>query len=136
MNTDNLSGPFALLILLNVCHFLADYTWLSTPWMLKAKSKGKPLFPIFCHALNHASLMGTVIFFWLPNDKYRLVTMFPLFLLQLFSHWGIDVLKGRFNVWFPELASPAKVKHWIIFGGDQLLHQIVIILMAYYATTR
>ncbi len=85
-----------LLILLFLCHFLADYTHLSTKWMLDAKRIGKPLWPILCHAGNH------------------------------------DVLKGKCNVWFPSAANPANKLHWILFGFDQFLHAVVIILMAYF----
>lgn len=115
-----------LLILLNICHYLADYTWLSTPWMLAAKFQGKPLFPIFCHATVHAILMEIVLFILIKDVNKEVY----LFWLQLGSHFGIDVLKGRMNTWFPSLMSTRNVLHWVVFGGDQLLHQIVIILMA------
>ena len=49
------------LIILFACHWLADYTHLSTAWMLNAKRLGKPLLPIFAHALVHASLMFLAI---------------------------------------------------------------------------
>ena len=115
-----------LLILLNVCHFLADYTWLSNSWMLNAKRFGKPLFPIIAHATVHAFLMWIVIR-WVFNTDAN--TSFWLFWLQLSTHFGIDVLKGRMNEWFPPVKSPLNVIHWVVFGGDQLLHQVVIILM-------
>jgi hypothetical protein len=47
-----------ILIGLFICHFLADYTHLSTAWMLNAKRLGTPLFPIFCHAFVHMFIMG------------------------------------------------------------------------------
>lgn len=56
--------------------------------------------------------------------------IYNLFLLQLFSHFLIDVWKGKMNVWVPSLTNPANVWMWIIFGLDQLFHQIIIILMA------
>ncbi|MEO6902401.1 MAG: hypothetical protein ABI315_04515 [Bacteroidia bacterium] len=49
-----------LLISLFFCHFLADFTHLSTNWMLSAKRLGKPLFPILSHAAVHAALMGVL----------------------------------------------------------------------------
>lgn len=60
----------ALLIGLFFCHFLADYTHLSTAWMLNAKRFGKPLFPIFIHALVHGSLMFWFIFFYIKSIKF------------------------------------------------------------------
>ncbi|MCX6185983.1 MAG: hypothetical protein NTU43_03160, partial [Bacteroidetes bacterium] len=50
-----------ILIGLFICHWLADYTLLSTAWMLNAKRFGKPLFPIFIHAAMHTMLMSLVL---------------------------------------------------------------------------
>lgn len=118
-----------LLIILFACHFLADYTHLSTNWMLAAKRIGTPTFPIFCHALVHTLLMGFSLM--IVNHFHRIEFNMFLFsmLLQLISHFLIDVWKGRMNVWFPALQSPANKWHWIVFGFDQLLHAIVIIFM-------
>jgi hypothetical protein len=115
-----------LLILLFVCHFLADYTHLSTKWMLDAKRFGKPLYPIFMHAFIHAGLMLVVLALGFGITGGLLLEVYAL---QLFSHFLIDVLKGRMNGWFPSLQSPANKWHWVVFGADQLLHAIVIILM-------
>lgn len=123
-----------ILIGLFICHFLADYTHLSTAWMLNAKRLGTPLFPIFIHALIHATLMSLFIWVYISystNYWYGfLVIEIKLFLFQLISHFLIDVWKGRMNGWFPALQSPANKWHWIIFGFDQLLHTLVIITMS------
>lgn len=114
-----------LLILLFICHFLADYTPLSTAWMLNAKRFGKPLFPIFCHAAVHACLMAITILLICGKSW----TAVYLILFQLITHFIIDVWKGRMNGWFPILQDNTKKWHWVIFGLDQTLHAIVIILM-------
>lgn len=119
-----------LLISLFVCHFLADYTHLSTGWMLSAKRLGKPLYPIFTHAFIHACLMLVVM---RVGFNIESLTALYLFMFQLITHFLIDVWKGRMNGWFPSLQSPANKWHWIVFGADQLLHAIVIILMATWA---
>lgn len=123
----------ALLIALFFCHYLADYTWLSTNWMLSAKRLGKPLLPIFCHALVHATLMFIVVWFWMSYNIHYwdgiTVLEINLFALQLSTHFLIDVWKGKMNVWFPLLQNPANKLHWIVFGFDQLLHAVVIIIM-------
>lgn len=116
------------LVLLNICHWIADYTWLSTPWMLAAKRIGRPLLPIFCHAFIHAILMGVVLIILSTEN------IIFLFLIQVISHFIIDIFKGKINVWFPRVSSPTNVIHWTVFGGDQFLHQLVIIFMAHYAT--
>lgn len=121
---------FLVLILLNITHWAADYTHLSTNTMLAAKRLGKPLLPIFYHAGVHYLLVSIVLApFLLPKN---LIMYFLLCFFQLFSHWGIDVLKGRLNAWFPSLQSPANKFHWYIFGADQFLHQVVLITIAFF----
>jgi hypothetical protein len=52
---------------------------------------------------------------------------------QLVTHFLIDLWKGRMAGWFPKIQSPENKIHWIVFGADQYLHQVVIILMVYFA---
>lgn len=122
-----------ILIGLFVCHWLADYTHLSTAWMLNAKRLGKPLYPILCHAIVHGLLMGLFLRFCLGGWFTSNDTVAYLIYFQIITHFLIDVWKGRMNGWFPALQSPANKWHWIVFGFDQLLHAIVIILMSMYA---
>ena len=121
--------PQLLLIGLFFCHFLADFTWLSTTWMLTAKSLGKPLLPIFAHAAVHATLMGMTLLF--VNCPFSL--WLNLVCFQLLSHFLIDLWKGRMNGWFTIVTSPANKWHWILFGFDQFLHALVICIMYYTA---
>lgn len=114
-----------ILIGLFICHFLADYTPLSTKWMLSAKIFGNPLFPILTHAFVHSFLMG--VFMLYVSDNYTLIIQLAIF--QLLSHFIIDVCKGRMNFYFPKLQDNSNSWHWIVFGLDQLLHAIVIIIM-------
>jgi len=125
-----------LLLGLFFCHFLADYTHLSAAWMLSAKRLGKPLLPIYTHAVVHALLMGIFlrICFGYPMGIWHTDTIGKMILLQLISHFLIDVWKGRMNGWFPSLQNPANKWHWIVFGFDQFLHATVIILMVYFIT--
>lgn len=118
-----------LLISLFICHFLADYTHLSTNWMLAAKRFGKPLFPIISHATVHAVLMGIVLIIF----GIKGTVLWQLIVFELATHFVIDVLKGRMNGWFPSLQSPTNKWYWITFGFDQLLHAIVIIMMVEWA---
>jgi hypothetical protein len=120
-----------ILIGLFICHWLADYTHLSTAWMLNAKRFGKPLFPIFIHAAMHTMLMSLVLgwFIGFTNAWAYLV------IFQWVTHFLIDTWKGKMNVWLPELQSPANKWHWIVFGFDQLLHALVIIGMSLYAVS-
>ena len=116
-----------LLILLFLAHYIADYTHLSTVWMLNAKKIGKPLFPIFIHALVHSLLMTIIIIFF---TDWNILILY-LLIIQLLSHFIIDTLKGKMNIWFPSIQNPANKFHWYVFGFDQYLHILVIILMNY-----
>lgn len=113
-----------VLIGLLFCHYLGDFTHLSRPYMLKAKAVGKPLRPILDHAAIHAVLMGALVWIMCGPGPAVLV-----FIIELVTHFLIDVLKGRLNVWYPKLANPATPWHWYVFGVDQLLHILVIILI-------
>ncbi len=116
-----------LIVLLFICHFLGDFTPLSNAWMQRAKQFGKPLFPILIHAAMHALLMlGVLLFFTTPLMALKLA------LFQLIAHFLIDTWKGRMNGWFPSLQNNYEKGYWMIFGVDQLLHQLTIVMMVSY----
>lgn len=121
------------LIALFTCHWLADYTHLSTSWMLSAKSVGRPIIPILAHGLVHTLLMVITMVILEKTGVINITsnTAFYLAIFQCISHTLIDIWKGRMNVWFPSLRSPQNKFHWVVFGFDQLLHAIVIIIMVY-----
>src|SRR5690606_26867796 len=77
------------------------------------------------------SLMAIVLRFHLgsPNSFWEFTILDKCVLLQLVSHFAIDVWKGKMNVWFPFLADPTNKFHWYIFGFDQYLHALIIICM-------
>jgi hypothetical protein len=114
-------------IALNVCHWLPDFTHLSTDWMLNAKKYGKPLYPIFIHALVHALLFFAVILVAYDLNKALFAGGF-----QLVTHFLIDLTKGKLSFWFRTLEDPTNKFHWWLFGGDQLMHHLVIIVTVYY----
>lgn len=121
-----------LLLSLFFCHWLADYTHLSTNWMLNAKRLGKPLLPILIHAGVHALLMGIALTIIGYGSLFQFDTIPKLMLFQWLTHFIIDVWKGRMNGWFPSLLNPTNKFHWWIFGIDQFFHTTVIILMVDY----
>ena len=114
-----------IFIALLFCHFLADYTHLSTSWMLNAKRLGTPLFPIFCHALVHTVLIWTLL---AAIFGFTHVVMYAA-IFELITHFLIDVWKGKMTAWFPSLQSPANKWHWIVFGFDQFLHVVVLFII-------
>jgi hypothetical protein len=93
-------------------------------WMLAAKKHGRPIFPIFCHALVNGIgyALGAFILQGWPFVLYVLS-------IETVSHTLFDTLKGRLTVWMPVTEDKTKLPYWIIMGLDQLLHQIVIALL-------
>lgn len=120
-----------LLITLFFCHWLADYTPLSTTWMLRAKKFGTPIWPIGAHAAVQAAAMGFgMLFFAMPITMWtRLVA------LQFATHWLIDIGKGRATKHWTILQDITKPPFWVLMGFDQFLHQLVIIFMAWQSAT-
>lgn len=116
---------YLILIGLFLCHFLGDFTHLSTKWMLDAKKFGKPLLPILAHAGVHTLLMGLFLFIINVSNLLFLIGF------QLTTHFIIDVLKGKMNKWFPSLLDQTNKWHWVMFGADQFFHTLVIISMLY-----
>ena len=116
------------LILLNTCHWAADFTHLSTKWMYCAKKFGRPFLPIAAHAGVHTLLFFITIWI-LHSFEMGLIAA----AIQWPTHFAIDVWKGKMNDWFPDLQNPSNKFHWWVFGFDQYLHQVVIIVTAYIA---
>lgn len=116
-----------LLLLLGLAHWAGDFTHMSTKWMLDAKAKGLQLLPILAHAYVHSFLVFVAVV--APGYGWWIGLLAAF--VQLVTHFFIDLLKGRMNVWFPKLADPANKFHWYVFGGDQYLHFIVIVLTAW-----
>lgn len=111
-----------LLAALFLSHYLADFC-LTTRSMIVAKSDGKTLFPIIFHASIHALLMGICLFIFGTTIQMLL----GLFLLEFISHFIIDTIKGRLTHAYPKLADNHQKPYWIVYGMDQLLHQLIII---------
>lgn len=120
-----------LLLSLQIAHLLGDFSPLSTKWMLAAKQSGKPLFPIFCHAMVHAALMFFPLHFFCGYSITVIDLADAMILFQLISHFLIDVWKGKMSVWFPIFIDQNKAAFWYLFGIDQFFHQIVIIIMCF-----
>lgn len=114
-----------IFIALLIGHWLGDYTHLSTPWMLQAKRLGTPIKPIFAHAIVHCIL--TIIALVIYGVSFKAILFGAA--IQLSTHFAIDVWKGRMNGWFPSLQSPANPFHWYVFGLDQMLHIIVLVII-------
>lgn len=115
-----------LLVALLVCHYLADFC-LTMPVMIRAKADGHNIWPILLHASVHAFLIGLCLLIWgLAWDLLLL-----LMSVELISHFLIDMGKGRLSAYYPELVDQQKKLYWMLYGFDQLLHLLVIVLLWY-----
>ena len=117
-----------LLIALLVCHYLADYC-LTLPVMIRAKADGKTYWPIVLHSIVHAALVGVCLLLWSVSWSQMLMLM----ALEMVSHFIIDTAKGRLSASFPVLADVQRKLYWMLYGFDQLLHQMVIALIWFNA---
>ena len=113
-----------LFVSLLVCHYVADYC-LTTHGMIAAKAKGKPWFPIAGHAAIHAILMGAVLLAFGIGWKLCVLLSF----IQWVSHFIIDTTKGMLTARFPLLADNTRKPFWMLYGLDQLLHLLIIVVM-------
>lgn len=114
-----------LIVVLLIIHWIGDFTHLSRPWMLKATAFRWPLLPILAHAGVHASMMFVALICF-STLKVALIG----FMVQLATHFVIDVTNGWLQARFAMLRDPSTPWFWWLFGYDQLLHGIVIVSMA------
>ena len=113
-----------LLIFLLVCHYLADFC-LTSPVMIRAKADGRNVWPILLHASVHAFLIGLCLLLWGISWKLVLLMM----LAELVTHFLIDTGKGRLTTRYPTLADQQRKPYWMLYGFDQFLHLLVIVII-------
>lgn len=124
-----------LLLLLSWWHMIADYTPFCNQWMCKAKEFWEPLFPILIHAFIHAIGMGTILLLYSDKTPIHLILIIKLFFLQWITHFLIDTIKWKINYYFPSVRDTHSDWYRIVFGWDQYLHTVIIIMMVYYYST-
>lgn len=96
--------------------------------MIRAKTDGRNPWPILLHAGIHAGLIGLCLLVW--NVSWKLLMM--LALVELVSHFLIDTIKGCLTARYSILANMQKKPYWMLYGLDQLLHLLVIVIIWYY----
>ena len=119
-----MSATIVLLTALLACHYLADYC-LTMQVMIRAKADGRQLGPILLHAAVHAVLMGACLLVFGVSGRLLAVLM----LIELGTHFIIDTCKARLTAAKPVLANPKHKTYWMLYGFDQLLHQLVVVLI-------
>ena len=106
-------------------HFLGDFSPLSTRKMNRAKVSGNHISQIMLHALVHATLVGLVCFIFRLEYKEILL----LFAFQFITHFLIDLTKAKLTISFKVFQDSTTKPFWILFGFDQYLHAVVMILI-------
>ena len=107
-----------------ICHYLADFC-LTWPKLIEAKADGKNLWPIILHSCLHAILIGLCLLLFGVN--WQLI--FLLIILELVSHFLIDTAKARLSVNYPYWVNMRYKPYWVLYGFDQLLHQMVLVVI-------
>lgn len=117
-----------LLIALLVCHYLADFC-LTWPRLIQSKSDGKSMWPIAQHASVHALLMGCCLLVF----GVGCIQLLALVVFEWVSHFLLDTMKAWLSAVNSLLADLRHKPYWMLFGLDQLLHQVVVIVIWYYS---
>ena len=117
-----------LLIVLLICHYLADFC-LTWPALIRSKADGRNVWPILLHAAVHAVLMGVCLLVFGVSMELTLWLM----LLEVVTHFFIDFGKAVVSVKMPLLAEFKQKPYWVLFGLDQLLHQLIVVVIWYAA---
>ncbi len=117
------------LLSLLICHYLGDFCFTS-PGMIKAKADGRRPLPILLHSCIHAALVGLCLVCWRVSWKLILLMM----LLEVVSHFFIDLGKGLISGRSQVLSDPKKKAYWMLYGFDQLLHLSVLLLICHLST--
>ncbi len=120
-----------LLVALLVCHYLADFC-LTWPALIQSKGDGKNLFPIAQHSTIHTILMGVCLLLYGTDLKL----FFLLMAFEWVSHFFIDTMKTRLSLAKPLLADSRRKPYWMLYGLDQLLHQMVVVVIWYFSTSQ
>jgi hypothetical protein len=107
---------------------LADFC-LTWPALIRSKADGRNVWPILLHAVLHAVLMGACLLVFGVNVELSLWLM----LLEVVTHFVIDFGKAAVSVKVPLLADVKQKAYWVLFGFDQLLHQLVVVVIWYAA---
>lgn len=118
---DPVTTAGAMLVLLQVKHFFADYLW-QPGWMLAGKGDVTRLGG-YAHAATHAvcSLPALAVAGLAPT------TMAAFMAAEFAAHYAID--HGKAALSRRSHVGPDKPQFWALHGADQLLHHLTYAAM-------
>lgn len=120
--TDPVFSIFAVLVILQVKHFLCDYTLQDSYQLL---NKGTYMHPGgLLHSGLHALLTMVAFLVVVPTLILGVGIVVGEFLVHYHIDWGKEQLI-RYAGW-----TPGQTQFWWAIGLDQLLHQLTYIVIA------
>jgi hypothetical protein len=122
----SIATAMTALLIFQIKHFICDFA-LQTKWQIEGKQTY--LGP---GGLVHAGLhaIGTLPALYVMGVPGWMYAAIPLGEFVLHNH--IDWAKAQIDATFGP--DPTKLRHWIVFGTDQLLHQLTYLgFVAWYA---
>ena len=108
----------AAMIGLQIKHFLVDFC-LQSQWILQDKGRYGGKGGLAHAALHGAGSLAVLICVADPTSAFGLA------LLDTVLHYHIDWAKEHVN----GTSGPETRRYWIVFGVDQLLHQLTMLII-------
>ena len=105
-----------LLIKLFLAHFLGDFIFQPTTWVIAKEEKQLKAWQLYAHVVVHGVLLMLLV--WDPD-------FFLPMLLIIASHFIIDLVKVKFQ-------KPVTKRFWFLL--DQFLHAAVIVITWYFVS--
>lgn len=107
---------FALIIVYQVKHFLADFVFQNVYMLQKSRPGWDFFLPLAIHCSVHAAFSLAIIMWW--NPKY-----WWLAILDFIVHFVMDRIKAgpRYFGRYHDMRSKS---FWVTFGFDQMVHHL------------
>lgn len=118
-----------LLILLFLSHYIVDYTPIGNT----IEVQDRPFYTLIVHSFIHAFVLGIILFSYNAICVcIRFDFIISSILIQLSSHYLIDMWVGLMNRYYPKVET--KTMQSLILGVDQFLHSLVLIFIYFILT--
>ena len=117
-----------LAVLLLFKHMVAEFFY-QPPWMLSRK--GRLLAGgLEAHAGLHV-LLSAMVFAWFGET--RTDVLITILAFEFFVHYWTDYFKVKINQMVD--LRPDESEYWMVFGLDQFIHGVTMVIMVQYALT-
>lgn len=126
--TNSIEWAFALFIIFQLKHFLADFVFQNVYMLRKGRPGWEFVVPLGSHCLIHAGITLPIVL-WIDPTKWYLVA------LDFGVHFVTDRLKAgpRYFGRFDDVNSKG---YWMLFGMDQMIHHLTHIYICWVLVTQ